>query len=270
MVKLTPRVLTGSSPDGWVVEYETGDGVVCVPIHGRASMLVRENGCIEPHLGWPRPIYGELPFGADGSVAWSNGHSGWSLAGSGYVMHRRRRDGEVTVMDLPFRPTQGVWSRGCLYWTCFPSGVGYWTPGEEPRFLLPDLPLFAVCPDADALLLEPCVRDCDGQLQRRLLTEGWRWRIGSAPSRVQLGAFGAASDRSAGTRWTAVAHPEADVIALEASGGHRALLRCYYPSRLAWLGQSLLVSTVSGELLLFEQLAPVLDEWLARQGQPRP
>jgi hypothetical protein len=76
---------------------------------------------------------------------------------------------------------------------------------------------------------------------------------------VDVGPFGAAAARDTHGTWTAIAHPEADLIRLETPG--RGLsIACYYPVGLAWVGDSLLVGTIEQELLLFENLAARLGE----------
>jgi hypothetical protein len=50
-------------------------------------------------------------------------------------------------------------------------------------------------------------------------------------------------------------YPQADAIALESPGRRVRYMTCYYPLTAAWLGGSLLVSTVHGEVLLFDHLA---------------
>jgi len=39
-------------------------------------------------------------------------------------------------------------------------------------------------------------------------------------------------------------------------------MTCYYPFTVAWAGSSLLVSTIEGELLLFEDLVDELGHWV--------
>ena len=38
----------------------------------------------------------------------------------------------------------------------------------------------------------------------------------------------------------------------------------YYPFSAVWAGRSLLIATVEGELLLFESLQDVLEDWLPK------
>ena len=52
----------------------------------------------------------------------------------------------------------------------------------------------------------------------------------------------------------ATVYPQADAIALASPGNRVRYMTCYYPLKAAWLGGSLLVSTVHGEVLLFDHL----------------
>jgi hypothetical protein len=255
---LTPRVLTDEGVARSVLGYTTTRGAVFVPLLGHESVLVRESGSIEPQWSWPRSITGELPCGIDGAVAWTN----WPETGPSYVMYRAAAHDAPRIQELPFRPTVGAWWRDRLYWTAFPSGLGSWAPGEEPVLSLPDLTLLAIHPDETGLLLVPCLRDEQGAPRRQRRTEGWMWRPGGPLEPVPLGSDGAASCRASDRGWTALAHPEADVVRLESDRGHRLSMTCYYPFTTAWAGTSLVVATIQGEILLFEDLVGALEGWL--------
>jgi hypothetical protein len=261
---IRPRVLTDEGAARAVFAYGAVAGAVCVGLHRHASVLVREDGSIEPHHAWPRPINGELPFGDAGAVAWGVGKAAWPDGGPGYVMFRSAPDEKPTIEELPFGPTAGVWQNDRMYWTCFPFGVGTWAPNEAPTFSLPDITLYAVHPDDAGFVLHPRVRGATGVTERRLPGHGWRWRPGQPPEAMPLGPFGPASSRSVSGDWTAVTHPEADLVRLESTAGPALSMICYYPFSVAWAGRSLLVCTNDGEVLLFDRLLDVLEGWSRR------
>ena len=263
---MTPRVLTDEGVVRGVLPYSTPEGAVCTALRGAESFLVREDGSVAPGLRWPRPINGQLPLGDGGAVAWSVGTARWPDGGSGYVMHCTGPHDEPKIEPLPFAPQAGTWWRGRFYWACFPFGVGSWAPGETPEFALPEFTLFSVHGNGAALLLGPRTRTNDGAAVRRLVTEGWLWQPGQVPCATALGPCGVASSRAVSTIWTAVAHPEADVVQLERTDGVVVAMTCYYPFGVAWAGRSLLVSTADGELLLFEHLTDELDRWIVHAG----
>jgi hypothetical protein len=180
-------------------------------------------------------------------------------------MHRPVPNGDVHVFLLPFRPAQGVWWRRRLYMNCLPTassenGFGSWAPGEAAVLRCPELLLQGIVPGDDALHLEPYVPAADGGLSRwRAVGAGaWSWTPGQASTRRTLGALGAASSSASRGDWTAVAYPQADRVALTAADGRSLHLQCYFPIRVAWAGDALLVSVADGGLLIFDRLAPRL------------
>jgi hypothetical protein len=254
---LRPEVLSEHLA-GAFVGYSNGRGVVCVVPGGNESLVVRDNGAVEQHHRWPRPITLELPFGEGGAVAWSNGITRWPEAGPAYVMYRERPDASPVVEEVPFRPAMGTWFRDRLYWTCLPSGIGAWTgvaswtPGDPTRDLAWS-PLFAVEPCADGMVLHPRAILPSGSYERRLIRGGWSWLPGELPAGIDLGPRGAISARVYHGAWTATARPEANLIEIEADGQVWSIV-CHWPHRLAWLGTSLFVSTMEREVLVFRDV----------------
>jgi hypothetical protein len=130
---------------------------------------------------------------------------------------------------------------------------------------LPDLTLTAVDAHEADLVLSPCVRNVERVLQRRRATHVWHWRGDRPPEAESVGPLGAATSRSVGRGgWTAIAYPEADVVQLESADGRVMSMTCYYPFKVAWLERSLLVSTIRGELLLFDDLMG--HDWCQMDG----
>jgi hypothetical protein len=262
-----PRILTDEALRGHLalVAYSTADGPVCVPTHSRQSIIVREDGSSRPHRVWPRPIVDELPFGDDGAVAWgAPPPRPGDLPEPAYVMYRRHADDEVHIEDLSIRPVTGCWYGGRLYWSCYSLletwvGLASWAPGEAVRLEIPDLTLFAMQPDESGLRLQPCVyRTGAGNIRKRL-ADAWLWLIDGPPTRVASGPYGVASSQGACEGWTAIAHPEADLVRFETVDGRAVSMTCFYPLRVAWTGRSLLVSTVQRDLLLFEDMIEHLE-----------
>jgi len=263
---LVPSVLTDGGVPRAILMYSAGTEAVCAPLHGRSSFRILEDGLVEPHAEWPRPISGILALGDCGSIAWNNGTHNWPAIERGYVMYRSSESADVVVEDLPFRPTVGTWWQGRVYWTNLDGGLVSWAPGESAEAWLPELTLLAVHDAGDDLRLDPCARTPDGAYQRIRLPQAWRWRPREAPLEVPLGVNGSTSCRSAGHGWIAAASPNADAVTLRSAQGTTLRLLCHYPFGVAWAGRSLVVGTVDGELLFFADLASVLDQWQARHG----
>lgn len=260
---VAPEVLTDGGVTRAIVAYTTADGAVCVVPHAFESIVIADYGSIRTHNRWPRPISGELPFHGRGGVAWSNGLAEAPEAVAPYVMFRRYPDETVTIQELPFRPRFGIWACGRVIWACTsldlkqPSHhIAAWAPGEPATILHETEPLFGIEPDAHGLVLQPWLRGV--HRQRAMHAERWRAER-DVIEPIALGGYGSASCRSSAGDWTATAYPEADVVVLERVDGVRRELACYYPVRVAWTGDGLLVGTVDRELLLFNNLRATLE-----------
>jgi hypothetical protein len=138
-------------------------------------------------------------------------------------------------------------------------GIASWAPGEETRLEVPGATVFSMQGTEGGLRLDPCVIREGAGFERQLLTQGWVWRGGQALEPIDLGPYGAATLRSSKDGWTAVAHPEADVVRLESRHGRVLLLSCDRPFGVGWVGRSLLVGTARRDVLLFEDLIGVLE-----------
>lgn len=266
LMSIAPRALTDEGVPDATIAYTTDRGAVCVRPHRPLSILVTPDGAVQTHHEWPRPILSEIPFGAEGAIAWGDGLSRYPETQPGYVMYRHERNGEVHIEELPVRPTTGVWWRDRVYWSCSPrrvptwTGLASWAPGAGLMLDVPALPpLLGIHPAETGLVLEPGTQGANGLWERRPIRHGWTWEPGVGLSSVQLSAHGAASPATTNGTWTAVAYPMADVVQVRSSQGHEWSMTCYSPVRVAWIGASLLVSTMDRELLLFENLLNVLE-----------
>jgi hypothetical protein len=258
---IRPRVLTDAGMPRANIAYTTAQGAVCVGHFATSSVVVGPDGSIAPGHAWPQPMIGELPLAGNGLVAWSVGGTAWGSPEPGYVMHRAGPDEPASLEPLPFKPASGLWWRDRLFWTCVRTGIGSWAPGVAPTLSLAHLMLFSVGVRDDGLLLASAMRDAGGVLHRQRSREAWRWRGEGPLEAASLDPLGATTCRavSAGG-WVATVYPQADAIALASPGQRVRYMTCYYPLKAAWLGGSLLVSTVHGEVLLFEHLVERLGE----------
>jgi hypothetical protein len=246
------------------VFYENDGCAICVAPHANESVAVRHDGSISVHHRWPRPIVGELTLPNGEVVAWGNGMSDPRNPEMAYVMHKAGFDGSPALDLLPFRPAFGTWWRNRVYWTCFPAvsgdptGLGSWAPGESPRLELDDLAVFGVHVAEGALILHPGYRAQTG-FERRLMTDARQWWPDGSHRVLPLGRDGSASCQSTARGWTATAYPEADVIRFQSADGRALAMTCYYAFRVAWAGQTLVVSTFEREVLLFANLIDTLE-----------
>ena len=261
---IQPRWITDERMRNATVAYAIEDGVVCARLHAAESFIVREDGSIEPHHRWPRPITSELPFGDGGAIAWDQGGTLQSGTLPSYVMYRRTPEEAVTIEELPFRPAMGTWWNGRMYWASLGSdvhpgrGIASWAPGEAVRFDVDNVSVYDMHPEDGWLVLEPRFLGADNKPVRRVLNQGWRWRPADGRVPIALGPEGASSARSHANGWTATAYPESDLVELKADDGPTLSMTVYYPFRLAWVGRSLLVSSIGCGLSLFENLADAI------------
>ncbi len=156
---IPPHVLGEGFVARAMVSYAGPHGAVIAPMvgahQGPNTVVMREDGSVEPHHAWPRPVLLELPLGDDGAVAWGQGAPEYV---NGCVMYRHGRAEPVAIEELPFIPGAGsTWWRGRLYWACWPAGVGSWAPGEEVEFSLPQLSLCGIRGDDSGLRLDPWI-----------------------------------------------------------------------------------------------------------------
>ena len=148
-----------------------------------------------------------------------------------------------------------------MYWASLGSdvhpgrGIASWAPGEPVRFDVDDVFVYDIHPEEGWLVLEPRFLGTDNKPVRRVLNQGWRWRPADGLVPMALSPEGASSSRSRANGWTATAYPESDLVQLKADDGVTLSMTVYYPFRLAWVGRSLLVSSIGCGLLLFEDLA---------------
>ncbi len=263
-----PRILTNEGLERSIVGRRSASGVVCVTPYERQSFVLNGSGQRETHHVWPRPIVGEEPWGVDGAIAWGNGLSKWPnpAVAAPYVMYRRTAADEVTIEELPVRPSIGTWWNDRMYWNCFPTPVGSWTgiaswaPGEGVCLELPSILLYALEPGVDELTLHPCNWVPGKWFERRLQPFDWKWRPGQQPTPAATGEYGSPVCSDTFNAWTATAFPDHDCIRFDSSDGRTVTMVCHRPLRLAWEDRALLVSTIDREVLLFEDLQSTLDE----------
>jgi hypothetical protein len=111
------------------------------------------------------------------------------------------------------------------------------------------------------VVVEPAFLRLDETLLRRRAKTAWLWTFGSSGlTEIPLGLDGQCTGRAERAGWTAAAYPFADVVVVDGPEGGAARLAISYPLTTAWVGRSLLVCTVHGQILLFPLLLQRLFE----------
>jgi hypothetical protein len=270
LATLDPVVLTDNGVPRVVQGYSQGPGhAVWAAIHGCESFRIAEDGTIESWRRWPAPIVGELPWGTEGgAIAWTNGTGAFPDLSTPYLFWHRSACQEPERLDLPFRPGLGfVDSARAAWWSCFPGGIGRWSPDDGFLLMFPELSAWSARLEGAGICADPVARDGDGHIVRRRQARGWRMNPADRTlSDCALGPDGSTSCVARSARWTATVHPDSDLVRLDdGSGPSRLGLTCCFPLWAAWAGRSLVVATLEGELLFFTRLAELLD---ARALQP--
>jgi hypothetical protein len=255
---MIPRVLTDEGAPRSLQMFTSRRGAVCAAHHALHSFLVREDGSIEDHSEWPRTICGVLPLGADGLVAWDVRYE--STGHRGHVMYRWSAAQEPIVDEVPFGPARGLWWKDRLYLTSTTSGIASWSPGETPAIYFPDVPFMAIDHDDTHLLLYPRPDGTEWRTVRCRPRSVVRWSPALVPQHEPTGQLGGTTCRTSDQGWTATAYPTADLIVVTQAGHRTASLTCYYPFAVAWAGESLLVATGDGDLLLFERFRQAIEQ----------
>jgi 6-hydroxymethylpterin diphosphokinase MptE-like len=223
---------------------------IVTPGDSRASFRIWQNGGIEPLERWPRPIWGEIPWGTSG------GGFAWHPPDRVLLFRASTRSRPV-LCDAPFSPLRvAPLEDGSSLWCASEGGVWRWEPGR-PEELLVETPAPAHLRLVDgAVRIDPATRLPDGAHVRKRLSQACLWRIGSsALEQVALDDDGQCTSYSASGQWAAEAHAYADVVKLRGPNGLRARLTAYYPLIAAWAGSSLVLCTGEWEVLFFPSLA---------------
>ena len=222
-------------------------------VNGTRSVRVDAAGRWEPGASWPGAIVGEVPWGGMGAVAWHN-------AEISRVMWRERPDGDVTVETMPFAGGRAFpQPDGSFWWTSTRGGLWSWTPGGPWHRLVDTPPVLNLSVGADGVRLDATGDSLDFAVRSRI-TQAFRWRPGTAAvETIPVGPEGPCWFTSSNGDWTALAYPQVDVVLLRHRHGVERVLTCAYPFTVAWAGSSLVVSTGTGELMLFRDLLATLN-----------
>lgn len=223
-------------------------------VNQRHSLCLDAAGQWEADAAWPKPICGQVCWGAGtGAVAWHN-------ADGSYVMWREHRDGRVFTDRIPFMACLAFPREdGSMWWTSLSGGLWSWTPGGSWNRLVDCPPVLGLQEDARGVWLQPSGDDSTF-MSRPRLAHAFHW-IPGAPSTqpVPLGPQGPCWSVATAGDWTAAGFPHSDRVLLTRRDGMELALTCPYPYTLVWAGSSLVVGTGKGTLLLFPDLLPSLN-----------
>lgn len=237
------------APRGWTCSTIDAQSASLSPTGAVQSVRVDADGTIHPHITWPFEVTGEIAFGSEGgSLAWTRSKS--------LIWLRAARGADAIVAMVPFRPfCVAVTADGGALWLGDQGGLWEWLPGRGGRLLI-DTPLAAGLEiNGDDVLVYPLARDAEQRIAPRRLTHAWKFdRRAQRLDEITAGAEGPCLTCTTHEGWTARAFSFADTIRLTHDDGRAAALACHAPFCTAWAGDSLVVTTLDGDVLLFRDL----------------
>jgi hypothetical protein len=252
-VYFDPVVLTSHGlPNSWSCAQVDAAHALVTPAGLTRSYVIGVEGSLTPGPEWPEPISGEVPHGDDG------GGFAWNRR-SRVLFFRAATTAPAVREEVPFEPLRPVLAPdGRTFWCGAEGGLWEWTPGIAPRQLADTPSALAVHRSGNALEIEPAVRE-DGRVVRALLDHRWVYDLASQQLRQKAADVrGPCSGADSLHGWTARTYPFADRVEVSAQGRPTGELVCRSPLGCAWLGSSLLVTTSTGDVLLFPD---VVDAW---------
>lgn len=252
---IEPQVLTDRGlPLGWNVATAKAGCAIFTPRQHNHSLAIDESGTWSAMRPWPEAIVGEVPWkDGGGALAWNTSAQ--------VILSRSDADERDVVDHVSFQPSRVVQtSDGALIWASLNGGLWAWSPGQSGRLLIDTPKCIGLRVDNDHLVLSPVARDPSGKTSRSRLRvehhyrpEDQGLRQGDATSN---GPFAGHASRNG---WTAMSHPFADLVRLDATDGRSFVLAVYSPLQVAWAGGSLVVTIADGVALLFPNLIERLE-----------
>ncbi|AMY10385.1 hypothetical protein LuPra_03615 [Luteitalea pratensis] len=246
---LRPRWLTdhGLPPSHAASPSSDGRYAVLTPRGARASVLVDSAGLSTPLREWPVALVAELQ-GPHWHVALSQEHDG-------HVCARATNDPTTVIgASITGVPYTAAWADDHRVLVTTSTGLWEWRPGTPARLVVDVPPAAIVDVTRDSVRLDP-IPVLDGRHEPRRLSEGWRIDlVDSTVTRQALDAAGQAWGRTQRGDVIAIAHPESNLIRLDADNTS-CWLAWHRPRGVVWLDEHLLIWGADGRIAL------VRDAW---------
>jgi hypothetical protein len=255
---LIPERLTSTIGRAGLATTVSANRALITPVDGLASVEIDADGAVFSRSAWPRPIWGEIPYGHEGgALAWHNPDR--------VVLVRRTAASEVEEHAAPFRPLRvAIDSEGAPIWCGYEGGLWRWIPGQAPQHLVDTpAPIHLHVLDDNSVRIDPVTRASDGAAIRRRLRSAWIWRPGAPRIETyELDAEAQCTSIERAHGWSAAAHPYADLVAMMTPDGRTIPLGAFYPLTAAWAGSSLIVCSGEGDVLFFRDITSQLSRAL--------
>jgi hypothetical protein len=199
---------------------------------------------------WPAPILAEAPWG-DGRQAYA-----WSSRPARLLV--RDGGGGITHdVALPFTPASAEPDGDALRFTAL-DGVWRWSLASGASRIVETVPLaFASAGDSGRLNLAPLPLPIERPGRRRTRTV-LSWSADEGLRDAPSPPLGPCWSRSSRRGWTAEGLPDANLVRVSDANGTRGWVVCDYPRTVAWAGDSLLIVTTGGFVLLVPDVRTAL------------
>jgi hypothetical protein len=264
-LRVQPRVLTAEGLASTSVARLDSRRAVVTARHTAKTYTVNEDGDFALWQDWPGPVVGAFPIGDyGGAIAWNNGTERWPALTSPTLYWRPVCGEDATAVPVPFRPNWGLMlESGRMVWACLQGGIGLWSPNDAATHTMANACFIGLTEERTGLRLDAGTFEPDSEWQ---VYASWCWKEGRDLAQLPLERFGPRGGRARGGEWTATSRPYAGLIEFERAGCWLGVL-CSRPLGVAWAGESLVVTTLDAEVLVFKRLAARLRR-LSIQHEP--
>jgi hypothetical protein len=219
---------------------------VITPRGARASLLLDAGWRTTPLREWPVAVVAEI-HGRHWHVALSQEHDG-------HVCARAGDDTSVATASITGVPYTAAWADDEHVLVTTSTGLWEWAPGTPARHLA-DVPAAAIIEiSGGSVRLDP-IPIVDGRYDPRVLGVGWHVNLADgAVAPNALAVPGQSWSRTQRGRLVATAHPESNLIRLEADN-RMCWLAWHRPRGVVWIDEHLLIWGADG------RVAVVGDAW---------
>jgi hypothetical protein len=216
------------------------------------SMDVSADGTMREAHAWPAPVSGEIEW-QDGAVAWTCGERS--------RLYRRTALGLAEEVELPARAFVAFATGEQVLFPSIEGGVWAWRPGGTCEQLIDTPPVNSIRRVEDGFELDPILVTEGPSFPRVRLDYTWAWNPAARTvTRRPSDAAGQSAPVATLEGWTAQVSPYADVVRVASPSGWSVRLHVAHALMAAFAGTSLVVTTGSGLVLLFEGLRDRLAE----------
>ena len=233
----------------YVTQLKDGRALLVSSPSGRTFEVGPGGDVVEQH-GWPGPVTGVVPWGAEGGfVAWTG-----EIEPRLFVRDSARAS--VETFPFPAHAHTALATSDAVILPTINGGVWCWRRETGCTLLLETPPVSAARHRDGGFEFEPVVVTSGPAFPRVRLDYTWTWAPGDATARkVPVGPAGQCLAEVSHAGCTARVFPYSDLVRLSLANGRRFELHVAQPLMAAWIGsETLLVTTATGSVVAFDDL----------------